>query len=166
MNRARSKLLVLGAAVALIAAGCGGGGGGGNGGSASGGDQSQSFTPYETQMQRLGQQLGAAIAAAGNKNISATSAAIEKNLRKVQLELRNTAVKLEHITPPAKIKTDHQLMINAVREYADELDGVITKVKSGNSGAALNSIFALKGLKDMQRASQAITKGGYVIVVA
>jgi len=161
MGGARSKLAVLGAALAILAAGCGGGGGG-NAGS---GDQSQSFTPYETAMQRLGQQLGAAITAAGNKNISATSASIEKNLRKVQVELRSTAAKLQRITPPDKIKADHQLMIHAVREYADELNGVISRVQNGNTGAALNSILSLKGLKDMQRASQAITKAGYVIVV-
>jgi hypothetical protein len=150
------------AAALLLAAGAAGcGGGGGNGGDAGG---SQSFSNYELAMQALGRHLGAVIVASGNQNISASPARIVKNLRHVQAELRTTAVKLEQIKPPAKIKTDHELMIRGVREYATELNGVIAEVKRGDKSGALGSISTLKGVRDMTDASHSIAKAGFVIL--
>src|SRR5438270_10695622 len=117
-----AKLVVLGAVVMLVAAGCGGGGGS-SGSSAA----NQSFNSYESAMQALGRQLGSAIAASGNKNISASPAVITHNLRQVQVALRAAAGKLERITPPDNVKAQHRLLIKGVREYANELDGVIAQ---------------------------------------
>ena len=154
-----AKLVVLGAVVMLVAAGCGGGGGS-SGSSAA----NQSFNSYESAMQALGRQLGSAIAASGNKNISASPAVITHNLRQVQVALRAAAGKLERITPPDNVKAQHRLLIKGVREYANELDGVIAQVNKGNSRFALGSIVTLKGVKDMERATKSIAKAGYVIV--
>ena len=151
--------LLLAAVLAAFAAGCGGGGS-----SSSSGSDQQEFSSYETAMQSLGQKLGLAIQTAGNGNISASSAKVVKNLQHVQVLLRNAATKLEQITPPDKVSAAHALLIRGVREYATELDGVIKTAKTGDTRGALSSIFALKGLKDMQRASQSIQKAGYVIV--
>jgi len=101
-------LLLLTCALAVGAAGCGGGG-------SSGGSQ-QSFSNYETQMQALGARLGAAIEAAGNKNIGASSPAIVHNLQHVQLLLRNAAAKLAQITPPSKVAAEHQALMTGVRD--------------------------------------------------
>jgi hypothetical protein len=152
-------VLLLGATAAILIAGCSGGSGGGSNNAAE-----QSFSTYETSMQALGRTLGAAITASGNANISATPAAIARNLRRVQVELRTAAVKLEKITPPAQVRAQHELLTKGVREFADELDGVIAQAKSGNQRQALGSIVTLKGIKDMSRASQAIAKAGFVIV--
>jgi hypothetical protein len=151
-------LLLLAATLALLAAGCGGGGA-----SNSASSPSQSFSSYETAMQQLGQSLGSAIRTAGNANINASAGTIADNLTKVQRLLRGAAVKLEKITPPDKVTAAHRLLITGVREYATELGGVITQLKHGNK-AALGSVLTLKGIKDMQRASQSIQKAGYVIV--
>ena len=163
MGGARAKRavlapLLLAATVAFFAAGCGGGGGG------SRGDSQQSFSSYELQMQNLGHTLGAAIISAGNANISATPARIARNLRHVQVLLRAAATKLEQITPPATIRAPHELLLKGVREYEQELNGVIAQVKSGNQREALGSILTLKGVLDMSRASKSISKAGFVIV--
>ena len=58
----------------------------------------------------------------------------------------------------------HELLVKGVREYADELNGVIAQVNAGNQREALGSIFTLKGVRDMSRASKSISKAGFVIV--
>ena len=118
-------------------------------------------------MQALGDTLATELARAA-RDIAVPGAkpiALEHVLLTVQSQLRAAAAGLEKIQPPAKIKARHSRLIKAVREFADELSGVIARVKSGN-GAPLTAVIpGLKGLKDMQRASDAITKAGYVIVV-
>jgi hypothetical protein len=148
-------LLLAAATLAVVAAGCGGG---------SKNTSTQAFSDYETQMQQLGATLGAAIASAGGKNISAGPALIEHNLRHVQVLLRSAALKLEKITPPQDVAAAHQQLIAGVRQYANELNGIIKDVKGGGGTQALAGIFTLRGLKTIQRASQAIEKAGYSIV--
>jgi len=157
--------LVAALVLAAGAAGCGGGGGGSGGGVDNSSSAGQgSFSNYETAMQALGRRLSQVILSSGNANISASPARIVRNLRRVQAELRATAAKLAKITPPDKIKADHELMIQGVREYANELNRVIAEVERGDSRGALGSISTLKGVHDMTTASQSIAKAGYVIL--
>jgi hypothetical protein len=151
----KCALLLAAGCLAVVAAGCGGGSGNGS---------TQPFSDYETQMQQLGATLGAAIATAGGKNISAGPAQIEHNLRHVQVLLRTAADRLARITPPQNVAAAHQQLIAGVREYANQLNGIIASVKSGGGRPALAGIFTLSGLKSIQRASQAIEKAGYAIV--
>jgi hypothetical protein len=177
-------LLVLVAVVGVIATACGGGS------STSGSQTSQpsqtsqapqpaqpaqpvqpsqrtSFSSYEIAMQVLGDRLASALATTG-RAIAAPNprpAVIEQDLLTAQRQLRGAAVTLEKITPPAKIKALHELLIRSVREFADELDNVIAGVNKKNGAPVVSVIPALKGVKDMQRASDAILKAGYVIVV-
>ena len=118
-------------------------------------------------MQVLGDKLAAELAAAA-RGVSASSGkptAIEHVLLTAQTQLRAAASGLQRIRPPARIKAQHSRLINAVREFADELNGVIAGVKSGTGPAPAAMIPKLKGLKEMQKASDAIVKAGYAIVV-
>jgi hypothetical protein len=162
MVRARRGLvlLLLGAAIAVAGAGCGGGSS-----SSSGGDLGNGgFSPYETQMQALGQTLGAALLDTGSSNRTATDAQVVRNLRKAQRALRSAAAKLAKIDPPPKAAAGHKLLEKGVREYADEIDGVIAKFQKGNRDAVF-AVASLKGVKDMTRATQDISKAGYIIVL-
>jgi hypothetical protein len=164
MGRRANKLLALlivAAATAVLAAGCGGGSG------TKSADTTPSvnrtaFSDYEMQMQQLGQSLGRTLASLGAANKSADTPTVVKDLKQVQKELRSTAAKLEAITPPPKITAQHALLRKGVLEYADELDGVITRYKAGDKQAAFR-VADLKGVKDMQKATAAISKAGYVI---
>jgi hypothetical protein len=126
------------------------------------------YSRYETAMQALGNKLALALENSG-RSVSAqgaTTAMIIDALRTAQRQLRASAAGLEHITPPAKIKHLHERLLTSVREFADELSTVIASAKSGSDGVHIAAMIpTLKGLKDMQRASDAITKAGYVIVV-
>ena len=53
-------------------------------------------------------------------------------------------------------------LAKAVRDFADELDAVITKLKAGNL-QALSTVPTLKGLQEIQTASTAIANKGYKI---
>jgi hypothetical protein len=118
-------------------------------------------------MQVLGDKLSAELASAARAVAvpGAKPIAIEHVLLTVQRELRAAASGLERIQPPAKIKAQHGRLIKAVREFAEELNAVISGVKSGKGAPPGVLIPKLKGLKSMQRASDAITKAGYAIVV-
>jgi hypothetical protein len=124
-------------------------------------------TAYEVKMQVLGDRLSRALAKTG-RDIAlpgSHTALIERDLRVAQRQIRAAAASLEQITPPARIKAEHENLIKAVNEFADELTGVIAGVEAKN-GAPLTAVIpGLKGVKDMARASDAITKAGYAIIV-
>jgi hypothetical protein len=164
----------VGAAVLLLAAGCGGGGGGGTTGAqtttstttttaatttttASG--PAPSKAEYVSQMKVIGQSLSTSLNTLGAAKTAATAATA---LAKVQTDLRSAADKLAAITPPDAIKTQHGQLVKAVRDFADELDPVIKSLRAGTM-TALASVPTLKGLTEIQTASNAISNKGYKI---
>jgi hypothetical protein len=129
---------------------------------------------YERQMQKLGKSLGNVLAGIGarDQNLitdagaageSTATIGIVKNLELGQRKLREAATELAAMNPPPNVKADHEALRRAVLEYAQELSGVIAKVKKG-SIATVGTIASLKGVLAMQKASQAITAKGYVII--
>ena len=118
-------------------------------------------------MQALGETLAKELATAGRAVAAPTArrSAIEQILRTAQRQLRVAAAGLEKIKPPGKVEAQHRKLIQAVREFADELTGVIAGVEQGNGAPVSAVIPGLKGLKAMQRASDAITHAGYTIIV-
>jgi hypothetical protein len=166
MSRLGSRnlaVLVLCAALALGATACGGGDDE-KAAATTTAPGGQGFSPYEVQMQQLGQTLGRALLELGSANKTAPAATVVKDLRQAQKELRSAAVKLTALTPPEKIQAQHKRLIKGVRDYANDIDDVIAKYKRGNRQAVF-SVTDLPGVKEMQRASQAISKAGYVIVL-
>ena len=165
----------VGAAVLLLAAGCGGGGGGTTGAqtttstttttttaattttTASG--PAPSKAEYVSQMKVIGQSLSTSLNTLGAAKTAATAATA---LAKVQTDLRSAADKLAAITPPDAIKTQHGQLVKAVRDFADELDPVIKSLRAGTM-TALASVPTLKGLTEIQTASNAISNKGYKI---
>jgi hypothetical protein len=143
-------MLTLGVMVGLLAGGCGGGGGG---------SKPLSKTDYVKQMTAIGKSLSTSISTLSSVTTAAKAATA---LAKVQTDLRDAVKQLDAITPPDDVKTAHEQLSTAVREFADELGPVVTKLKKGNL-AALSSVTTLKGLTDIQTAANAITKAGYKI---
>ncbi len=115
-------------------------------------------------MQALGNSLAASLLDTGTANRTATNKQIEKNLRKAQKALRLAAAKLAKIKPPAGARAGHELLLKGVREYADEIDGMIAKLKSGHRQAVF-AVTSLKGVKDMTAGTHDISKAGYIIVL-
>jgi hypothetical protein len=155
-------MLALWAASMLLAAGCGGGGGGTTGASpitTVASSPPLAKADYVKQMKVIGQSLSTSLNSLG-KATTAPKAA--KALAKVQVDLRAAADKIEAITPADAIKTPHANLVKAVRDFADELTPVITKLKAGNM-AALSTVPTLKGLTEIQTASTAIANRGYKI---
>src|SRR2546428_10440078 len=117
MDRRAKRVFALplaGPAIAVLGAGCGGGGGTSTTASPTAEGES-GFSPYEVQMQQLGQTLGRTLQDLGTTNKTAQPAVVVKDLRQAQKELRSAAAKLTAITPPPKIKAQHQLLIRGVR---------------------------------------------------
>jgi hypothetical protein len=110
-------------------------------------------------MKVIGMSLSTSLNTLGSATTAAKAASA---LQKVQTDLRSAADKLEAITPPDSIKTEHAQLVKAVRDFADELGPVITKLQAG-SMQALSTVPTLKGLKEIQTASTAISNKGYKI---
>jgi len=143
-------LLLLSGVLAVVVAGCGGGGG----------SKPLDKADYDKQMQTIGGGLTDDLNSLSSSTGSAAKAATA--LVKVQTDLRTAADQLDAITPPTAIKTEHEQLTKAVREFADELDPLIKDLKAGKL-SALSSLATLKGLSDIQTASTAISKKGYKI---
>lgn len=160
----------LGAAAILLTAGCGGGGGSsttsapGTTTVAAATTTEASATPlaktaYVSKMKVIGRSLSTSLNSLGSATTAAKAATA---LAAVQSDLRAAADKIESLTPPDSIKTQHAQLVKAVRDFADELEPVITKLKGG-SIAALSTVPTLKGLQEIQTASTAIATKGYKI---
>jgi hypothetical protein len=143
-------LLAIAAAAILLAAGCGGGGGGGT---------PLSKQDYVKRMTTIGRSLSTSLSSVQSAK-TATKAATA--LSSVQSDLRTAADRLDSINPPEAIKSQHASLVKAVRDFADELDPVIAKLKNGDL-TALASVPTLKGVTEIQDASSAITSKGYNI---
>ena len=118
---------------------------------------------YERKMQVLGEQLSTFFTKIGNADAKAGRKQVVVNLRRVQVRLRRAGVELGKITPPPTVAAAHRQLIDAVREYADELSGIIADVQGGDR-AALAKIAQLKGVVAMGKATQAIVGAGYDII--
>jgi hypothetical protein len=143
--------LALAAAVALVAGGCGGGG-----------SSPLGKADYEKQMGAIGTQLTTALNGVGT---ATTADGAATSLKKLQTELTDAADKMDAITPPEKVQTEHQQLADGVREFGDELDPIITKLEGGQL-QALAGVTSLAALLKIQKASTAINKKGYDITGA
>jgi hypothetical protein len=170
MAGAKRRLLFAAAAAALVlaAAGCGGGGGSGAGtttqAAATTTAKPAKSAPlgkavYVAKMKVIGRSLSKSVSTAGVASTARTAAAA---LTKLQKDLRAAAAKLAAITPPAPIAKEHAALTKAVRDFATELNPIITKLKQG-SLAARSSLGSLKALQEIQTASSAIAAKGYAI---
>jgi hypothetical protein len=167
----RLAALLAAAALLLLAAGCGGGGKSSAGGTTEGTTTEAAATTtaaaatplpkgqYVNRMQTIGRSLSKSLSSLGAATTAARAAVA---LTAVQTDLRKAADRIESITPPAPIKTQHAQLAKAVRDFADELDPVIAKLKTG-AMTALQTVPNLKGLQEIQTASTAIANKGYKI---
>ncbi len=141
-------LLALAGAVVIVAAGCGGGG-----------SEPLSKAEYEKQMGVIGQNLTNSL----NTLASVTSAAnAATSLKKLQGDLTSAADEMEAITPPDKVKTEHEQLASGVREFGDQLDPIIKKLEGGDM-QAIAGVTSVKALAKIQKASTAINSKGYNI---
>jgi hypothetical protein len=114
---------------------------------------------YVNQMKAIGRSLSTSLNSLGSATTAAKAAVA---LAAVQTDLRKAADRIEAITPPEPIKTQHAQLAKAVRDFAEELDPVIAKLKKGTV-SALQTVPTLKGLQEIQTASTAIASKGYKI---
>jgi len=144
-------LLALGGTLVLVAVGCGGGGGGA---------KPLDKADYVKQMQAIGTNLSTVLNSLSGSATSPKKAAAA--LTRIQTDLNGAADKIDAMNPPADVATDQKKLGVAVREFADELDPLIKSLHGGKL-SALQSLANLKGVSDIQSASQAIVKKGYKI---
>jgi hypothetical protein len=170
---ARAKVagpLVAAGAILLLATGCGGGGSStttaaspatsvGTTTAATTTSSALSKSAYSAEMRALSRSLNGTASALTTVTTAKAAATL---LEKIQTQLRTAADKLANIDPPASVKPQHEQLVKGIRDFADELDGVIAKLKGG-SYQALQSIATLKGLGEIQAATSQIANKGFKI---
>jgi hypothetical protein len=167
----RLAAFILAASLLSIAAGCGGGGKSNANGTTEGTTTAAAATttkpaatplakgPYVNKMKAIGQSLSTSLAALNGATTAAKAAVA---LTAVQSDLRKAADRIDSITPPTAVKTEHAQLEKAVRDFADELGPLIVKLKAGKT-AALQDVGTLRGLQEIQTAAAAIANKGYKI---
>jgi hypothetical protein len=125
---------------------------------------------YELAMRTLGAKLSSSLQIAGDVELAEAGKAKEAEkdaqaLGNARVALRSAAAQLARIVVPAPARPATALLLKGVREYADELGGVIDALNAGGAPVAvLQQIYRLKGVLDMQRASIELERKGYDIV--
>src|SRR5579872_172551 len=125
---------------------------------------------YELAMRTLGAKLSSSLRVAGDIELAEAGKAEEaekdaRALGNARLALRSAAARLARIVAPAPARAANALLLRGVKEYADELGGVIDALQAGGAPVTvLQRIFGLKGVLDMQRASIELEREGYDIV--
>lgn len=163
-------LAAIAAAVLLSAAGCGGGGGSKGSSTAASATQPAPTTTaaaparlgkaaYVKRMQAIGRSLSQAL---NSVSTATTPASAATGLARAQTQLRAAADKIHSILPPPGIKSEHAQLERGVRDFANELGPVITKLRAGTL-AALSTIGTLKGAGEIAAAATAIANKGYKI---
>jgi hypothetical protein len=143
-------LLALAGAVALVASGCGGGGGG---------NEPLTKADYEQQMSAIGKSLTDSLNSLGTATSAAAAATV---MKKLQAELEDAADKMNAITPPERVKTEHGQLVEGVRQFGEELGPIITKLEGGDL-QAVAGVQSLAGVAAIQKASSAINGKGFNI---
>jgi hypothetical protein len=164
-------VLSVGAAAVLLASGCGGGGKKTAGSPTTTATLPAATAPaaapldkadYEVKMRAIGRSVSDSL---GSINSLTTKAMAVKVLTTLQSDLRSAADRLAALSPPSRIKANHAQLVQAVRDFADELDSVIANVKKGTlqATAVTATIVGLKGVAEVATASTAIANKGFKI---
>lgn len=115
---------------------------------------------YRKQVTLIGKTFGTDV---GLVSGATTVPAAALALAMLRSQLAVIDKQLNGITPPTAIKADNTRLVNAIREFENELGPVIAKLKSG----AIKTISAIpssfKGQSDIASAVAAINKAGYNI---
>ncbi len=142
-------MLLAVAATALLVGGCGGHSSG----------PPLTKAQYVTQVAKVRQGIVVSLGKLGSLSGAPAAAGA---LARVQDRMREAKKQLEAINPPAPIAAQHEKLTAGVRDFADELDPVIAKLKQGELGA-LSQIPSLQGFTEIQSALEAISQAGYPI---
>jgi DNA repair ATPase RecN len=150
-HRGAATLAVI--AISLLAVGCGGGGGGGG---------RLSKAQYEQRIQKDGQKLTSAFKPLNKVPSSLKELADE--LKVGQDKLREAASDLEGATPPKNIEADNKALVKALRQLADDLDGVRSAAAKNDPSGVRTELSKLQqshALVDARRATDDMKKKGY-----
>ena len=151
------RLLILLAAVALLA-GCGGGGGGGT--TRASGPSGPRLTKgaYLTKVQQIAKDIGNKF----GKSTANIDKLTDKELKEGVKAIRAFAAELAGVNPPAEITELHRRLIAAFGDLADELPGLIHKIRGLKDPAdALGVLLSAKAVQESAKLQQEFKKKGY-----
>jgi hypothetical protein len=151
------RLLVLLAAIALLA-GCGGGGSNTKSSGPSGPPLTKKA--YLTKVQQIAKDITTKF----GKSTSDIDKLTDKELNQGVKEIREFADELQKVSPPAEIADLHRRLIGAFRDLADELPGLVQKMKGiKDQGDAFAVLLGAKAVQESARLQQEFKKKGYAL---
>jgi len=159
------RLLVTLVLVALVLAGCGGGGSkSGSGTTAPATTVVKPSGPplskaaYQAKLQSIAKDIGSKLQAAGGTNKKASAA----DLAAAKKALNEFADELAKINPPPEVKQAHLLLIQAMRQFANDIEGIFKNVsKAKNASDAIAALFGAPAVQALVKAQQAFKAKGY-----
>ena len=115
---------------------------------------------YRKQVTLIGKTFGTDV---GLVSAATSVPAAALALTRLRNQLAVIDKQLNGITPPTAIKADNTRLVNAIREFENELGPVIAKLKSGAIKTLSSIPSSFKGQGDIASAVAAINKAGYNI---
>lgn len=158
------RLLVALVLLALVLAGCGGGsksGGGTTSGSTTIAKPSGpplSKAAYQAKLQTMAKDIAAKLQASSSGSKTPSKADLEATKK----ALNDFADELEQVNPPPAVTQTHALLIRALRQFSDDLEGIFANVsKAKDASAAIAALFGAPAVRLLIQAQQAFKAKGY-----
>lgn len=154
------RLLVALVLLLLVLAGCGGGSksGGGATTTAKPSGPPLSKADYQTKLQAIAKEVTAKLqsSASTSKTLSA------KDLAAAKKALNSFADELEQINPPPSVTQAHQLLIRAIRQFSNDIEGIFKKVsKAKDASSAFAALLGAPAVQLLLKAQQELKAKGY-----
>ena len=154
------RLLVAFVLLSLVLAGCGGG-------SKSGGGTTTTTKPsgpplskaaYQAKLQAMAKDIAGKLQATSSGSKTPSKADLEATKK----ALNDFADELDKVNPPPAVKQAHALLIRALREFSNDLEGIFANVsKAKDASAAIAALFGAPAVKLLIQAQQAFKAKGY-----
>jgi hypothetical protein len=162
------RLLVTLAAVSLLLAGCGGGGsksGYGNTTAATTtvikpGGKPLTKAAYQAKLQALAKDISSKLQSSSSSSKGPSKA----DIAAAKTALNHFADELEQVNPPTEVKQAHLLLIQALRQFSNDVEGIFNNVSKAKS--ASDAIAAFLGAPAVQllfKVQQQFKAKGYTL---
>ena len=156
------------ASVSLVLAGCGGGGSKSGSGTtthaattiAKPSGKPLTKDAYQAKLQALAKDIGSKL----QSNSSSSKGPSKADLAAAKTALNQFADELEQVNPPTEVKQAHLLLIQALRQFSNDIEGIFENVsKAKDASGAITALFGAPAVQLLLKAQQAFKAKGYTL---
>lgn len=115
---------------------------------------------YQAKLKSISKDIGSKLQSAGGGSKEATP----QDLAAAKKALGEFADELEKINPPADVAQAHALLVQAMRQFANDIEGIFASVKKAkNAQDAIAALFGAPAVQQLIKVQQQFKAKGYTL---